>query len=203
MDRITYMLKTTDRSSEEKDGLCYDYMTLIASRPDGKEVGTYRVWREECGYWKLSQDSGMPWEHLPETDDYVMDDLWEAGVARSEKAAPQPCAVIYAEDEDAVLSVLECPGEKESALRGAWRYVKHPLDLPDAVRLVNAMMAVLEDTDDDQMGLYGNEEDDTLGLTASGPLAESALGLLDSLTEARPVNFDYEDGVYYRSYAGQ
>ena len=76
-------------------------------------------------------------------------------------------------------------------------------ELPDAVNLVNAMMAVLEDTDDDQMGLYGNEEDDTLGLTASGPLAESALGLLDSLTEARPVNFDYEDGVYYRSYAGQ
>lgn len=203
MDRITYMLKTTDRSSEERDGLCYDYMTFRAARPDGKEVGTYRVWREECGYWKLSTDSGMPWEHLPETDDFVMDDLWEVGVAKSERVAPEPCAVIYAEDEAAVLSVLECPCAKESALRGAWRYVRHPLDLPDAVNLVNAMMAVLEDTDDDQMGLYGNEEDDTLGLTASGPLAESALGLLDSLTEARPVNFDYEDGVYYRSYAGQ
>lgn len=203
MDRITYMLKTTDRSSEERDGLCYDYMTFRAERLDGKEVGTYRVWREECGYWKLSKDSGMPWEHLPETDDFVMDDLWEVGVAKSERVAPEPCAVIYAEDEQAVYSVLECPGEKEGALRGAWRYVKHPLDLPDAVNLVNAMMAVLEDTDDDQMGLYGNDEDDTLALTASGQLAETALALLDSLTATRPVNFDYEDGVYFRTYAGQ
>lgn len=203
MDRITYILTATERSSEEKDGLCYDYMTLRAARPSGLGVGVYKVWREECGHWVPEEEIGMPWEHLPETDDFVMDDLWEVGVATSEKVAPQPCAIIYAEDEAAVLSVLECPGEKESALRGAWRYVKHPLDLPDAVNLVNAMMAVLEDTDDDQMGLYGNEEDDTLGLTASGPLAETALALLDSLTSARPVNFDYEDGVYYRSYAGQ
>lgn len=207
MDRITYILRATDRSSEERDGLCYDYMTLIASRPDGKEVGTYRVWREECDYWKLSQESGMPWEHLPETDDFVMDDLWEVGVTKSERVAPQPCAVIYAEDEAAVLSVLECPGEKEGALRGAWRYVQHKLDLPDAVSLVNAMMAVLGDTDDDQMELTSYEDDETeemtLSLTASGPLAESALALLDSLTETRPVNFDFEDGVYYRSYAGQ
>lgn len=203
MDRITYILRATDRSSAEKDGLEYNYITFTAERPDGKVVGTYKVSREECDYWRYADEQGMPWEHLPETDDAIMDELWEAGVATSEKVAPQPCAIVYAEDEAAVLSVLECPWDNDSALRGAWRYVKHPLDLPDAVNLVNAMMAVLENTDDDRMELCGNEEDDTLALTASGPLAESALALLDSLTEARPVNFDYEDGVYYRSYAGQ
>lgn len=207
MDRITYILRATDRSSEEKDGLEYNYLTFTAERPDGKVVGTYKVSREECDYWRYVDEKGMPWEHLPETDDSVMDELWEAGVATSEKKAPQPCAVIYAEDEAAVLSVLECPWDKDGALRGAWRYVKRPLDLPDAVNLVNAMMAVLDDTDDDQMELTSYEDDETeemtLALTASGPLAESALGLLDSLTETRPVNRDYEDGVYYRSYAGQ
>ena len=207
MDRITYILRATDRSSEEKDGLEYNYITFTAERPDGKVVGTYKVSREGCDYWRYADEKGMPWEHLPETDDAVMDELWEAGVAKSEKAAPQPCAVIYADDEAAVLSVLECPWDKDGTLRGAWRYVKHPLDLPDAVNLINAMMAVLDDTDDDQMELTSYEDDETeemtLSLTASGPLAESALGLLDSLTEARPVNFDFEDGVYYRSYAGQ